>query len=81
MGRRVGKGQARVLYEQIIDGGLDTANVVDGTKIAVSWKATPEEIMTGAKAYSAWIIRTDTEVKYTKTLPVWLNQGRWLDYE
>jgi hypothetical protein len=81
MGRRVGKGQAKVLYEQIINGGLNTTNIVDSTRIAVSWQATPEEIHAGALAYSKWIIRSDTETQYTKTLPVWLNQGRWMDYE
>ena len=80
MGRRVGNAQARALYEQITSGGMDTTSMVDGHRVALRLVATPEEIMEGAKAYRDMIIRTDTEVCFTKTLPVWLNQARYEDW-
>ncbi len=80
MGRRVGKVQARALYGQIVNGGLDTTCVVDGRRLELHLTATPEEILEGAEGYSKHIMRTDTETQFTKTLPVWLNQGRWEDY-
>ncbi len=79
MGRRVGKAQARALYREIIGGGLKTTSIVDGHRISLDLHATAEEIHAGGVAYRDMIIRTDTEVQFTKTLPVWLNQARYED--
>jgi len=41
----------------------------------------PDEIVAGAKAYAAQIVKSRTDARYVAMGVTWLNQERWRDYQ
>lgn len=84
--KHVGKAIAKSLWEAITGPGLETRtlNRDAGTYIHLTLKATPEELLEGAKRYRERQIDRNTyklkdDGKYTCHPSTWLNQGRWMD--
>jgi len=50
---------------------------MDGGRLKLDLRATPEEIIIGAKAY----YMTMETFEYSAGAQVWLNQGRWMDFD
>lgn len=84
--KRVGKPLAKAKWDAITGDGLKTRTLDkdSGTYVEIELKATADEIVAGAKKYSATQIDRQTyrlkdDGKYTCQPATWLNQGRWMD--
>ena len=71
------KALSKALWDNITGGGHSGSASVDGSRVKLTLQATPEELITGAKAYRM----ATEEQKYVAGAQVWLNQGRWLDHD
>ena len=85
---RKGKAVARQKWEAITGEGLDTKTLDrdSNSYVPLFLKATPEEILTGLRAWMKSLkINPDfsyhDDIKYEKRPAQWLNAGRWMDYE
>lgn len=84
--KRVGKPLAKAKWDAITGGGLKTRTLDkdSGTYVEIELKATPDEIIAGAKKYAATQVDRQTyklkdDGKFTCQPATWLNQGRWED--
>ena len=86
--RKVGKREARVKWDAITSEAGHDATTTDhdaGERISLgNLKATPEELIAGAKRYRRTQIDPETyrlrhNGKYTMHAATWLNKGRWED--
>jgi hypothetical protein len=92
--KKCGRPIAKAKWDAITGEGLTTRTLDkdSGTYITIELRATPEEIIAGAKRYRATQIdprqcRSDDysrtilkdDGKFTCHPATWLNQGRWLD--
>lgn len=82
--RKVGKILARALWDAITGDGLETRiqNRDSGTYIDAFLKATPQEIIDGAKKYEKRLPIKDwsyAEPQFILHPSTWLNRGGWLD--
>lgn len=50
-------------------------------RVVASRKATIEQLLAGARSYAAQVSRDNTEKRFIKAPPVWLNKGCWADEE
>ena len=85
--KKVRKALARAKWDAIVGEGLKTKTLDrdSGTFVDIELKATPCEIVEGAKRYAltqrepnGWKLKDDG--KYTAHPATWLNQGRWMDW-
>ncbi len=85
-GRKGSKAISASKFADIISStGLATTmkDPTTGHMITVTWRAAPDEVIMGYKAFlQHHIMHTATEdEKYIKTLPFWLNGGCWEDQD
>lgn len=85
--KRVGRPLAEAKWNAITGDGLKTRTLDrdSNTYVEIELKATPEEIIAGAKAYAASQIDRNTyrlkdDGKFTLQPATFLNQGRWMDF-
>lgn len=81
--RNMQKGLCRLRFDAITspEGFKTTMLDREGNRVPAHWKATPEDIVSGARAYKEACLRRDTKPEFVVTPAVFLNQGRWMDYE
>ena len=74
------RAMAQAKWNAITGNGLETT-VIDSERnsMRLNLKATPEEIVAGVKAYRMSLSQED--MRYAPGAQVWLNQGRWMDFE
>lgn len=84
--RKVGKPLARAKWDAITNGGLRTRTLDrdSGSYVEIELRATPDEIIAGARRYAAAQVdrrtfRLKDEGKYVLHPASFLNQGRWED--
>lgn len=84
--KKIGKAVCRELWNHIVNGGLETKTLCrdSNSYVKITLKATPEEIIAGAKRYDAKMRdRTTFKLKddgrFVCQPATWLNQGRWSD--
>ena len=86
--KRVGKAMAKAKWDAITGDGLVTRTLDkdSGTYIELELKATPEEIIEGAKRYfqsqrlpGIGNYRLKDDGKFTLHPSTWLNRGGWMD--
>ncbi len=78
-GTRSKRIMAKAKWDEITKFGLN-ANIRDseGNSMRVDLKASPAEIILGAKAYTMSL--TDNDRPYVPGAQVWLTHGRWADF-
>lgn len=78
--RKVDKAMARVKFEAITNGGAKL-KMIDREGNSGAWeaKASPEELIIGAKAYA--LTQSDEDKRYIKHPTTWMNHGCWNDFE
>lgn len=85
--RKTGKPLARAKWEAITNGGLRTRTLDrdSNTYVDLVLQATPEQLVTAAKAYRKSLIGADfklsIEERFIPHASTWLNQGRFEDFE
>src|SRR5262245_6088629 len=86
--RRVHKPLAKIKFVAICTTGLKTRTLDrdSGSYVEIELRATPEELIDGAKRYYQRNVKTGTgqygfkeEGRYLVHPATWLNQGRWMD--
>ena|SRR5690554_4880690 len=81
--RKIGKALARAKWTAITNGGLRTRTLDrdSQTFVEIELRATPSEIIEGAKRYREAMYDRHTRQfsKYICHPATWLNQGRWED--
>lgn len=84
--KKVGKPQAKALFDNIVRGGFKTRtlNKDSGTYTEIELEATAEEIIEGTKRYAKSLVDLNTfkrkvEDKYIPNPSTFLNQGRFFD--
>lgn len=82
------KPLARARYEALLKGPFKTRTLDkdSGTYVEIELIATEDQILAGVKAYidsqiDRKTFRMRDDGKYIPMFSVWLNQGRWQDYE
>jgi hypothetical protein len=83
-GRKNGKALAKQVFAFITSPeGYQTRmkNRESGEYVQVYWKATPEELIAGMKAYRLYVgaERNAGRTAYVQDGSTWLNRGGWLD--
>ena len=75
---RSSKAMSKAKWDQITGDGLD-AKMRDSESnyMTATHKATPEEIIKGAKAYAVSL----DDKQYACGAQVWLNRARWMDFD
>jgi len=71
--RKVGKGEARVLFRQIVTGSHSGSR--RGIKALSHGKVTPEQLISAVQRYAA----TAPDPEFVPKPTTWLNGGRWQD--
>ncbi len=84
--RKVGKPLAKAKWDAITNGGLSTRTLDrdSGLYVAIELKASPEELLEGARRYAKAQVDPNTYKlkdggRFICHPATWLNQGRWED--
>ena len=71
------KAMSKAIWQAVTTVGHEATVTMDGGRLKLDLRATPEEIIIGAKAY----YMTMETFEYSAGCQVWLNQGRWMDFD